>query len=250
MELLNKVERIAKDAAKIFNKTESSRVILNSGKDIKLAADIESQEFIINELKKISDYPILSEELENHLDIEQEDIFWVIDPLDGTYNFKKEIPFSCLSIGLWKKNSPYFGVIYDFNHNHLFSGGKSLGSFVNGTPLSISSTEDLSQSSLATGLPIQMDLSQENFQKYTLKLPLFKKIRMLGSAATSLALVAKGSIDSYYEQNIYLWDVCAGLAICEGAGGEYTLQNNGNYQFDVLVSNKKIHQQLRELWMN
>tara|TARA_R110000868_G_scaffold155691_6_gene382188 strand:- start:60107 stop:60886 length:780 start_codon:yes stop_codon:yes gene_type:complete len=250
MENIDSIEVIAKDAAKILEEFKSLEIITEDDKDIKLVADIRLQKFIIDEIKKISPYPILSEELDNQLDIKKEDTFWVIDPLDGTYNFKHNIPFSCISIGLWKGGKPHLGVIYDFNHNNLYKGGRGFGSFLNSEKISVSSINDVSKSSISTGLPIKMNLSNSNFKKYALNLPIFKKVRMLGSAATSLAYVSKGSIDCYFEQNIFLWDVCAGLAICEGAGAEYSIQQTDNYLFNVLVSNKKIHQQLRTLWMN
>ena len=67
----------------------------------------------------------------------------------------------------------------------------------------------------------------------------FAKVRMIGSAATSLNLVSQGLFDAYFEKNIMLWDVAAGLAIVEGSGGKFRIiENDIHYSLDVLATNK------------
>ena len=69
----------------------------------------------------------------------------------------------------------------------------------------------------------------------------FKKIRMLGTAALSLAWVAEGKLDAYYERDIMIWDVAAGLALVEGAGGKYIMRPGRHpYSFDVLAANNTL----------
>jgi myo-inositol-1(or 4)-monophosphatase len=72
---------------------------------------------------------------------------------------------------------------------------------------------------LATGFPRGMDYSGEALAAYTRRMSAFKKIRMIGSAGLSLAWTAGGLMDLYLEEDIYLWDVAAGLALVEAAGG-------------------------------
>ena len=72
---------------------------------------------------------------------------------------------------------------------------------------------------------------------------------MLGSAAVSLVNVAKESIDVYSEKNIMLWDVAAGLAIVEGAGGTYTLKKTSvDWSYRVCASNEHLSSGLVDLF--
>ena len=106
--------KLLKDKKKEINK------ILNSDrKDTKLMADIESENLIKSIIVSESNYPILAEESGKSLD-DLGDIFWVIDPLDGTANYNRDIPVCCVSIGLVKDMKPLFGVIYDFNNDDIF----------------------------------------------------------------------------------------------------------------------------------
>jgi len=72
-------------------------------------------------LKRNHLLPILAEESgksKEHLD----ETFWVVDPLDGTANYARDIPLCCVSIALMHKMNPVLGVIYDFNNNDLYEG--------------------------------------------------------------------------------------------------------------------------------
>ena len=119
--------KIAKNAAKkagkvLSNKKDSlNQSIFSSDKDIKLKADIEAENIIKSILEKESSFPILAEESgksKEHLD----ETFWVVDPLDGTANYARDIPLCCVSIALMHKMNPVLGVIYDFNNNDLYEG--------------------------------------------------------------------------------------------------------------------------------
>ena len=69
----------------------------------------------------------------------------------------------------------------------------------------------------------------------------FNKVRMLGSASQSLLKVAQGSVEAYVESNIMIWDVAAGLAIVEGAGGEFRINKKDfNCPIEVIASNNLI----------
>ena len=90
-----------------------AKVISSDGKDIKTQADISINDFLINFLSKAdSAIPILSEEgLSNNLIIPN--LCWIIDPLDGTYNFTRKFPHAAVSICLWENEEPIIGVIGD-----------------------------------------------------------------------------------------------------------------------------------------
>ena len=115
--------KAAKEAGEFLlkNKKKLNSQINSDPKDTKLKADISSENLIKEIITANSNYPILAEESGKSSD-NLGDIFWVIDPLDGTANFNREIPICCISIGLVKEMKPILGVIYDFNNDDLYLG--------------------------------------------------------------------------------------------------------------------------------
>ncbi|MBU6299901.1 MAG: inositol monophosphatase, partial [Alphaproteobacteria bacterium] len=106
------------------------------------------------------------------------------------------------------------------NHDETFTGSAGGGAFLNGMPITVSSVAAPEQAALATGLPARRDYSQSAMGGVARNLARWHKVRMFGTAATSLAYVAAGRIDAYQESSIMLWDVAAGWALVEAAGGK------------------------------
>ena len=206
-------------------KKSEIEILDNSGKDIKLRADFESEKIIIEILKSGTDFPILTEESGNvNKDSGKDSKYkWIIDPLDGSFNYSRGVDLCCVSIALFKNHQPLMGVIYDFNNDELFNGLVGEGAWLNGIPIRTNNNSQKSSAVLATGFPISMDFSEEILLKYVKDFRQFKKIRMMGSAALSLAYVACGRYDIYKEDNIKTWDVAAGVALVKAAGGAFNL---------------------------
>lgn len=192
------------------------------GKDIKLRADREAEAIIIKSLTAVADYPLLSEECGVSGQIDSEEPCWVIDPLDGTMNYARGLELACVSIALWQSNAPLIGVVYDFNHDELFSGLVGVGAWRNGQAIAVSGIHQRAQAVLATGFPVGRDYADDALRLFISQVQAFKKVRMLGTAALSLAYVACGRVDAYWEEGIKLWDVGAGLALVRAAGGWIT----------------------------
>ena len=186
--------KLLKDKKKEINK------ILNSDrKDTKLMADIESENLIKSIIVSESNYPILAEESGKSLD-DLGDIFWVIDPLDGTANYNRDIPVCCVSIGLVKDMKPLFGVIYDFNNDDIFLGDKfSNTSKMNDITINVSQKSDKKESILITGLPHNTDYSDSSLKNIIKDMQDWKKIRMIGSAAMAACYVASWKAERYQE---------------------------------------------------
>lgn len=221
-------------------KSNLNKVILDEEKDIKLIADVETENLIKKIITESSDYPILAEESGSSVK-DLGDIFWVIDPLDGTANFSRNLPVSCVSIALLKKNEPILGVINDFNNNNIYSGSIMHKAKMNETQIYVSKVNNKKSGILATGLPAKTDFSKESLKRMISDLQSWKKVRMIGSAAMSSVYVASGVMDMYKEHKIYLWDIAAGAAIVKAAGGKVSLINlRKNYQVDAFFSNQKL----------
>ena len=207
-------------------------------KEIKAVADAVLEREILQVLTPLG-LPILSEESGHILADAISDYWIIVDPLDGTFNFVKGLGPSAVSIAVWKGLQPVFGVIYSLSDRRLVWGGPGLGSFDHDRRISVSDTSIAGRASICTGLPVRFDLADEQAMgRFCRNISCFGKVRMLGSAAVSLVQVARGSADAYWEKNIMLWDIAAGLAIVEGAGGRaHWVPGAFENSFDVYASN-------------
>jgi len=223
---------------------ESRFVEKHLRRDSKLLADRESENIIIDILSSQSGFSILTEEtglIKRTSKSASNDPFWVVDPLDGSVNFSREIPICCTSIGLWSGDSPLLGVVYDFNRGEIFSGVSNNSSTLDGKRIEVSETSNIEDAVLCTGFPVNTDFSNRNLSDFVQYVSDYKKVRLMGSAALSLAYVACGRVDSYIEEDIMLWDVAAGLALIIGAGGSFSLSSGRHkWSYKVYASNKNI----------
>ena len=235
--------KAAKASGKLLleNRDELNNETLVSSKDIKLKADISSENLIKEIILENSTYPILAEESGKSKD-DLGETFWVIDPLDGTANYNRDIPICCISIGLVHSMEPMLGVIYDFNNDDLYVGNclKNV-STLNNKEINVSNIYQKKDGILITGLPHGTDYSDGALKKMVTDMQSWKKVRMIGSAAMASCFVASGKADLYEENGIFFWDIVAGAAIVNSAGGSALISNfHENYQVDVIFSNSQI----------
>ena len=216
-------------------------VLSNAGRDLKLQLDMDSEKLIKDHISSNSSYPILGEESGFSGDLE--DLYWVVDPLDGTSNFLRGIPISCVSIALIQNMTPILGVIYDFNHHEIYCGHKESKAYMNDKEIRVSSLSLKSESTLVTGIPAKTNYSDTEFSEMISNFQAWKKIRMIGSAAMAACYVASGKAETYQENGIFIWDIAAGAAIVNAAGGIAFITNmQTDYRVDAKFTNKKIEQ--------
>jgi myo-inositol-1(or 4)-monophosphatase len=215
-------------------------------KEVKAKADSYLEDKILPQLMDTG-ISILSEEAGYIEGTKNPELLFIVDPLDGTFNFLKGSGPSVISVALWQQNVPIFGAIYDLDKKHLIFGGKDYGAFKDNKEIQIANSNCLSEAVLFTGFPVRFNFNQGN-DKFWSYCQEFAKVRMIGSAAASLANVAMGYADAYFEENIMIWDIAAGLAIVEGAGGIIEFEENQEkYSMDVMAANKKIMKQMEIL---
>lgn len=237
MKELEIAQNAAKQAATYIIGLSNKIINSSEGKDIKLQADIESEKIIVKALCEYCDYPILTEESGELNHFTQEGLYWIVDPIDGTLNFSRDIPIACISIALYHKHEPLLGVIYDFNRDEMFSTIVGQGIWLNNQPIHVSNIIDKSSAIIATGFPSLRSYDKASLDAFVSLVKDFKKVRLLGSAALSLAYVACGRIDAYMEEGIRLWDVAAGLALVQSAGGFIQTENTSKaYTLNVFCS--------------
>ncbi len=217
------------------------KILLNQGRDLKLQLDIDAENIIKDYISAHSNYSLLGEETGPSDKLGE--YFWVIDPLDGTSNFLRGIPISCVSIALMHELKPVLGVIYDFNHEDLYFGHKESKAFVNDQEIWVSSLSLKSESTLVTGIPAKTNYSDDEFNQLISTFQAWKKIRMIGSAAMAAVYVAAGKAETYQENGIFLWDIAAGAAIVNAAGGIASISNlQPDYRVNARFSNNQIEE--------
>jgi myo-inositol-1(or 4)-monophosphatase len=230
--------RAAREAGNLLS-TSGSGKVTHVDRDIKLEADGRAERVILDMLGMESAFAILAEETGFRSGVDASDpLCWIVDPLDGSSNFERHIPLCCVSVALWRGLEPVLGVIYDFNRDELFSAIVGQGAELNGEKIQVSVTAEASRATLCTGYPVSTDFSPAALNEAISEVRRYKKIRMLGSAALSLAYVAAGRADVYREKDIRWWDVAAGLALVRAAGGSFQMHaSQVEHAFHVHASN-------------
>ena len=222
------------------NKDNLNKTISSTDRDIKLQADIEAEKIIKDIINDGSSFGILAEESGISSDESYKNL-WVVDPLDGTANYSRSIPLCCVSIAMLSDAKPVLGVIYDFNNDELYEGSINTSACLNGQAITVSTTKISQEGILVTGLPNDTDYSDEAMTEMIKNFQNWRKVRMIGSAALASVYVASGKADLYIENKSYLWDIAAGAAIVNAAGGEALILNqNEKFQVDVHFSNSLI----------
>ena len=220
-------EKASKILIRDFGELENLQVSKKGPKDFVTNADIKAEKIIIEELKKARpNYSIISEEngVEKNKD---ESNFWIIDPIDGTTNFLHGVPHFAISIALQSNNEMVCGLIYDPIKDELFYAEKNHGAYFNNQRIRVSKKREIDECLFAFGK-----------SKYNPDLI----YRRSGSAALDLAYVASGRFDGYFQDNLNLWDIAAGIIIVKEAGGiinEIDLSSLKNIK--VLASSAEIN---------
>jgi len=206
---LNIMIRASEKASKIlirdFGEIEKLQVSKKGPADFVTNADLKAEKIILEELKKARpNYSIISEEsgVEKNKD---KNNTWIVDPIDGTVNFLHGIPHFAISIALKSKDEIVSGLIFDPIKNEMFFAEKDNGAFFNNQRIRVSKKNQINDCLFVTGGKIENEPD----------LP----YRKTGSAALDMAYVAAGRYDGYFQYDLNLWDIAAGIIIVKEAGG-------------------------------
>ena len=232
---LNIMIKASQKASKIlirdFGEIEKLQVSKKGPTDFVTNADFKAEKIIIEELKKAKPhYSIISEEsgIEDNKD---KDNTWIIDPIDGTVNFLHGVPHFAISIALKSKNEIISGLIFDPIKNEMFYAEKNNGAFFNNHRIRVSKKNEINDCLFVTGNRFKNDLD----------LP----YRKSGCAALDMAYVASGRYDGYFQRDLNLWDIAAGIVLVKEAGGivnEIDLSINKNIK--IIASSTDINPKL------
>ena len=229
--MIKACEKASKILIRDFGEIEKLQVSKKGPADFVTNADLKAEKIILEELKKARPhYSIISEEsgVEKNKD---KNNTWIIDPIDGTINFLHGIPHFAISIALKSKNEIISGLIFDPIKNEMFFAEKDNGAFFNNQRIRVSKKNQIDNCLFVTGGKIK-------------NLPglLYRKT---GCAALDMAYVAAGRYDGYFQYDLNLWDIAAGIIILKEAGGvlnEIDLSINNNIK--IIASSADINSKL------
>ena len=231
--MIKACEKASKIIIRDFGELENLQVAKKGPKDFVTKTDKRVEKTLIEELSKSKkSYSFITEETGIILN-NNKDIFWIIDPIDGTTNFLHGIPHFAISLALKKKNEITIGLIYDPIKNEMFYAEKNCGSFINNSRSRVSNKNDVEECLFATNSAGLKSIYPN------------LNLRNTGCAALDLAYVGCGRFDGYFHNKINLWDIAAGKIIIEEAGGkvndiyDYSINN-----IDIRAANPNIYEKM------
>ena len=230
-------QKASKALIRDFGEIEKLQVSVKGPSNFVSNADTKAEKIIIEELMKAKkNYSIISEEDGSKINSDSENV-WIIDPIDGTSNFLHGIPHFAISIALKSNNEIISGLIYDPIKDEMFYAEKNSGAFFNNQRIKVSKKKEIEDCLFATG-------GKEKVISDFIT-------RKTGSAALDMAYVAAGRYDGYFQNNLNLWDVAAGIIIIKEAGGivnEINLSNRSNIK--IIASSSRINEKMLEKLKN
>lgn len=226
----------------------SSDVREKSAHNLVSYVDEKSEQLLISGLTKL--LPGSGFIAEESPALEQKELTWIIDPLDGTTNFIHGLPMYSISVALAEGDRIILGVIYEAGQQECFYTCEGAPSYLNGKEIRVSRTPALEQSLFATGFPYY-DYGRLDpylaFFKYMMQHS--RGIRRLGTAAADLAWTACGRFDGFYEYGLSPWDVAAGTLLVANAGGRVCDFRSGNdflFGKEIVTTNGVLHDEFME----
>lgn len=221
--MMGAARKAARSLNRDFGEVEHLQVSKKGPADFVSRADKQAEEVLVEELSiSRPGYGFLLEEGGEIKGTDPSHRF-IIDPLDGTTNYLHSIPHFCISIALEREGELIAGVIYDPLRDEMFRAEKGKGAFLNDRRLRVSARNGMSASLLATGIPFKGKPGHSQSVKEIHRLSQqVSGIRRMGSAALDLAWVSAGRYDAFWERNLNIWDIAAGIILVREAGGLVT----------------------------
>ncbi|XP_070510917.1 inositol monophosphatase 2 isoform X2 [Cardiocondyla obscurior] len=147
---------------------------------------------------------------------------WFLDPIDGTVNFMHLFPQFCISLALTVCKEIVLGIIYNPSNSELYTAIKGKGAFLNGSPIHTSEVTELRNAMIMLETSVIKFKSKDtdiHKARMEVLIETAQITRNVGSAALSLAYIARGIADCFHLEHIKAWDVAAGTLILREAGG-------------------------------
>lgn len=252
--LLSSLKQVAKLAGDYLLNAQSSleQIVIKEKELNNLVSevDVNTEKLIVTYLKeRFPEAGFVTEEATVHK--EKKNLHFIIDPLDGTTNFLHGLEVYSVSIAAVLNKELIAGVVYVPARKEMFSASLGNGAFLNDQIISVSKSNSLSNSLIATGFPYYDFQGKDSYIKsldYLMQNT--RGLRRMGSAAIDLAYVACGRFCGFFEMHLHPWDVAAGILLIEEAGGKVSDFSGKNRNWsgkEVLASNPGIYENFKKV---
>jgi myo-inositol-1(or 4)-monophosphatase len=250
--MMKAARKAGRSLSKDFREVENLLVSRKGAADFVTRADLAAEKIIREELMEARPtYGFLGEETG---EVEGQDPTrrWIVDPLDGTTNFLHGLPHWAVSIALEHKGQIVAGVVYDPTKDELFFAEKGAGAWMNETRIRASVRHRIDESIYATGIPFATRPElPATLKDLAALMPACAGVRRFGSASLDLAYVAAGRFDGFWERDLRVWDMAAGIVIAKEAGAiveGIAPDTNPLESEDILVSNEPQFEKFSEFF--
>ncbi len=231
--------------------------------DIKLEVDRLSEQAIVEAVRaSFPGHSVLAEE--GGLSRHDGRYVWIIDPLDGTVNYFYGLPWFCASVacyrapeqevaeqpcprGLESLGEPVAAVVYAAATDELFAAERGAGATKDGEAIQVSAVAELAEAIVATGFGTAEDGIRHWIEGSRRTARRARKVRCMGAAGYDLANVAAGRLTAFFERGLRTWDIAAGRLLIEEAGGRFEAEEYAPGRWEILATNGKIHEALKEV---
>ncbi len=231
--MIKAAEKASKVLIRDFGELEKLQVSSKGPSDFVTNSDKKVEKIIIEELTKTrKNFSIIGEEIGELKNSDKEN-YWIIDPIDGTTNFLHGIPHFAISIALRKNEEIISGLIFDPIKNEMFYAEKNNGAFFNNQRIRVSKKKKIEECLFATGGKNEINNTLNN--------------RRSGSAALDMAYVGAGRYDGYFQKDLNIWDIAAGIIIVKEAGGKINDINCSTIKdHQVLAASNAVYEKMIE----
>ena len=200
--------------------------IKSTAGDLVTAADLGSERLITEIIKaSFPDDVVISEETTEGQELLTPQALptltgWVIDPIDGTNNFKKGMAYSGISIGYIENGEIALGAVYDPYRKELYVAQKGQGASCNGKAIQVSASTSFNAGTRVCTSNSYEGGTQANLGRYEKLGHVW--VDVLGSAVLIMTDVASGRLDLYHHNGLKPWDNAAAFLIAQEAGAKIT----------------------------
>lgn len=228
-------------------------MLAKAPRDYQTEIDVAVERIIVDEMTKaFPDYAIQGEETVGNRTAGPDTPVIYIDPIDGTTNYAWGVPHFGITIAIAEGGRLVAGVVYDAMQDELFSAERGGGAYLNGERIRCADVADIENVLIGAGLPIPGQVKavaeETYFDAIKRLMANTAGVRRLGSAALSIAYVACGRLDGFFEDGLSIHDFGASALMVEEAGGIVTRFSGTEVdgKGDILAASKALHPWLKE----
>jgi fructose-1,6-bisphosphatase/inositol monophosphatase family enzyme len=214
--------------------------------DVVTAADRAAEEHVMRTLRAARpDDGILGEEGAAHDGTSGRT--WVIDPVDGTYNFVSGLAYWCSALALRDADGAALGAVHQPSSGETWVGGRDVPTTLDGVRLPALQDRPLAECSLATYIHPTTLGDPDVLQTWQALVAGVATPRVLGSGSMDLSNVASGRIGVWAQHSTEPWDWLPGQALVEAAGGRTAVVHHRGHRWHLAGNPQALDELLQRL---